>query len=97
MIQTEHPQSFRNILTDIFDDESIDAFQKFMATTKDLMSCYRCAIMEIETKFRVLDERFSLAHDRNPIDDIQSRLKSPESIRDNLLRKNRPFTPESIE
>ena len=97
MIQTEHPQSFRNILTDIFDDESIDAFQKFMATTKDLMSCYRCAIMEIETKFRVLDERFSLAHDRNPIDDIQSRLKSPESIRDKLLRKNLPFTPESIE
>ena len=64
MIQTEHPQSFRNILTDIFDDESIDAFQKFMATTKDLMSCYRCAIMEIETKFRVLDERFSLAHEQ---------------------------------
>ena len=53
--------------------------------------------MEIETKFRVLDERFSLAHDSNPIDDIQSRLKSTESIRDKLLRKNLPFTPESIE
>ena len=61
------------------------------------MSCYRCAIMEIETKFRVLNERFSLQHDRNPIDSIQSRLKSPDSILDKMLRKKLPFTLEAIE
>ena len=53
--------------------------------------------MEIETKFRVLNERFSLQHDRNPIDSIQSRLKSPDSILDKMLRKKLPFTLEAIE
>ncbi len=96
MSQTESSNTLRNKLIDIFDDDSLHSFQQFMASSRDLMSCYRCAIMEIETKFRVLDERFSLAHDRNPID-IQSRLKSPESIRDKLLRKNLPFTLEAIE
>lgn len=97
MTKQESSQTLRSRLTEIFDDQSIETFQKFMDSSKDLMSCYRCAIMEVETKFRVLDERFSLAHDRNPIDDIQSRLKSPESIRDKLLRKNLPFTLEAIE
>lgn len=97
MSQTDSTNTLRDKLIDIFDDDSIQDFQQFMASSKDLMSCYRCAIMEIETKFRVLNERFSLAHDRNPIDDIQSRLKSPESIRDKLLRKNLPFTLEAIE
>lgn len=97
MVQSESSQTLRNKLINIFNDDSLQAFQQFMESSKDLMSCYRCAIMEIETKFRVLDERFSLAHDRNPINDIQSRLKSPESIRDKLLRKDLPFTLEAIE
>ena len=33
----------------------------------NLMVYYKCALMEIETKFRVLNEEFSLEHDRNPI------------------------------
>ncbi len=97
MSKTDTPNALRNKLVNIFDDDSLQSFQQFMASSKDLMSCYRCAIMEIETKFRVLNERFSLTHDRNPIDDIQSRLKSPESIRDKLLRKNLPYTLEAIE
>lgn len=79
------------------DEDSVRSFQKFFASSKDLMSCYRCAIMEVETKFRVLDERFSLAHDRNPIDNIQTRLKSPESIREKLIRKDLPLTLDAIE
>lgn len=81
----------------LIDDESVRNFQKFYSITNDLMSCYRCAIMEIETKFRVLNERFSLAHDRNPIDNIQSRLKSPKSIYEKLIRKNLPLTVQAIE
>ena len=97
MIQPESSQALHSKLINIFGDDSLQTFQQFMASSKDLMSCYRCAIMEIETKFRVLNERFSLAHDRNPINDIQSRLKSPESLRDKLLRKDLPFTLEAIE
>ena len=64
---------------------------------KRLMSYYRCAIMEIETKFMVLDEQFSLRHERNPIDTIKSRLKSPESILEKLNRRGYPKTLSSVE
>lgn len=90
-------QLFPEKLMNALDEETIEAFQRLNATSKDLMSCYRCAIMEIETKFRVLNERFSLYHDRNPIDAIQNRLKSPASILDKMVRKNLPFTLEAIQ
>ena len=44
--------------------------------------------MEVETKFRVLNEQFSLAHDRNPIESIKTRVKSLESITEKLNRRN---------
>ena len=62
-----------------------------------LMSCYRCAILEVETKFRVLNEQFSLQHERNPIESIKSRLKSMESIQEKLQRKGYPMNAESIQ
>ena len=39
----------------------------------ELMMYNRCAIREIETKLRVLDEEFSILADRNPIQTIKSR------------------------
>lgn len=62
-----------------------------------LMAYYRCAMMEIETKFNVLNEEFSLQYDRNPIQDIRTRLKSPDSIFRKLQRKGIEMTAESIE
>jgi putative GTP pyrophosphokinase len=64
---------------------------------KTLMAYYRCAMMEIETKFNVLNEEFSLALDRNPINSIKTRLKSFESIKEKLQRKGLPLKVESIE
>ena len=64
---------------------------------KELMAYYRCAIMEVETKFNVLNEELSLLYDRNPIETVKSRLKSPESIVDKAVRRNIPLTVESIE
>lgn len=62
-----------------------------------LMAYYKCALMEIETKFKVLDEEFSLQHDRNPIESIQTRLKSTDSIIEKMNRKGIPFSTKSIE
>lgn len=70
---------------------------EYFETVQQLMSYYRCAILEVETKFKVLDEQFSVMHERNPIEDIESRLKSPESIFEKLKRKNLPLTINSIE
>ncbi len=62
-----------------------------------LMSYYRCAMMEIETKFRVLDEEYSLLHDRNPISSIKTRLKKLPSIMEKLQRRDLDISMDSIE
>lgn len=62
-----------------------------------LMTYYRCAMMEIETKFNVLNEEYSLAHDRNPISSIKTRLKSFPSIREKLVRKGLEESVSAVE
>lgn len=58
---------------------------------------YKCAIMEVETKFRVLNEEFSLLYDGNPIETIKSRIKSNDSIMRKMIRRGLPFDLDSIE
>lgn len=62
-----------------------------------MMSRYKCAVMEVETKFKVLNEQFSLEYDRNPIEAIKSRVKSIDSIIEKIQRKNIKPTLESVE
>lgn len=71
--------------------------QNYAMPYRELMSYYRCAMMEVETKFNVINEELSLQYDRNPIETIKTRLKSPESILEKLHRKNHPVTVDSIE
>ena len=53
--------------------------------------------MEIETKFKVLNEQYSLQYDRNPIETIKTRLKSMESISRKLAQKGKSFSAKSME
>ena len=61
-----------------------------------LMAYYRCAMMEIETKFKVLNEEFSLQYDRNPINSIKTRLKKLPSIIEKMERKEYPMSVAAI-
>lgn len=61
------------------------------------MSYYECAIMEIETKFRVLNHELSLEYDNNPIESIKTRVKSYDSILKKIRRKNIPLNLQAIE
>ena len=54
-------------------------------------------MMEVETKFNVLNEEFSLRYDRNPISSIKTRLKRPESIIEKLKKNDRPISLASVE
>jgi len=74
-----------------------DSIRSLTTRYKELMAYYRCAMMEVETKFRVLSENLSLEDDRNPIEAIKTRMKSPESIANKLQSRNLPLTIESIE
>ena len=70
----------------------IDSTNEF----KKLMMLYTCALKEITTKFEVLDEEFSVRFNRNPVENIKSRLKSPSSILDKLKRKGLPITVQAV-
>lgn len=61
------------------------------------MTYYKCALMEVETKFNVLNEQFSKLEDYNPIETIKKRLKTPESIAEKMERRGLTFAFENIE
>ena len=62
-----------------------------------LLMQYRCAIREIETKLNVLNDEFSLEHERNPFESIKSRVKEPVSIIEKMKRKGYELTVENVE
>ncbi len=77
--------------------EAMQWVKDYMHPFKSLMVYYKCAMMEIETKFRVMNEELSLLYSRNPIQSVKTRLKSFDSIFEKLNRKGLPKTIESVE
>lgn len=70
--------------------ESTIPFQK-------LMMQYRCAMLEVQTKFEVINNELSLYGDRNPIEFIKSRIKRPVSIMEKMKRKGVDISIDSIQ
>ena len=54
---------------------------------QEVMLQYRCALKALESRMEILNEEFSLRHDRNPIESIKSRLKSPSSIMNKMQKR----------
>jgi len=91
-------KEFFNSLEGIMNSEQAFQFAQEMGMRfNKLMSYYKCAMMEVETKFRVLNEEYSLQHDRNPINSIKSRIKKMQSIKEKLEKRNIPLSILSIE
>lgn len=66
--------------------EMINAFQEQRHFEK-LMQPYRAAIMIVKTKLEIIDQELKFKCEHSPIHNIQSRIKSPQSILDKLERK----------
>jgi len=64
---------------------------------QELTLLYDSAMREVRTKLEILDHEFSLKYDSNPIHHIDSRLKSPASIVEKLIRRGWPVNIESAE
>ena len=79
----------RFIKENLLSDEMIELLKENIMPFNTLMAYYRCAIMEVETKFKVLNEEFSLQYDRNPIESIKSRIKSMDGIFKKAKKKNK--------
>ena len=81
----------------LLSDEFLDFVKYNQLPYERLMTYYRCAMMEVETKFRVLNEEFSLQYDRNPIESIKTRIKSTDSLVRKVRKKNLRMNLESLE
>ena len=58
---------------------------------QEVMLQYRCALKALESRLEILNEEFSLQHDRNPIESMKSRLKSPSSIMNKMHKRGLPL------
>ena len=68
-----------------------------MVDYKELRMIYACAMKEIKTKFEILNTEFNLQYHRNPINSIQTRLKSTASIVEKLVKLNQSVDIDRIE
>ena len=68
-----------------------------MVDYKELRMIYACAMKEIKTKFDILNTEFNLQYHRNPINSIQTRLKSTASIVEKLAKLHQSVDIEHID
>lgn len=63
---------------------------------ESLMFYYVAGIEQITAKLQILNREFQLRNDRNPIEDIKSRVKSAKSIQNKMQRMGVPMTLQNI-
>lgn len=84
-------------LMEAVDAETLEWAQKTSKEFAKRMSYYKCAMLEVETRFHVLNEEYVLEYERTPINSIKSRLKTLPSLREKLERKSIPFDLDIME
>ncbi|SFG55361.1 putative GTP pyrophosphokinase [Lachnospiraceae bacterium C7] len=63
---------------------------------KTVILLYNSALKEVGTKLEILNDEFQHVHQYNPIENIKSRIKSPESIVKKLKRYGYDVTIENM-
>ena len=92
-MNTEADMSLEVLMNSENPEKVLNNMQPFVV----LMMYYECALMEIETKLKVLNTEFTLQHQRNPFESIKSRLKRPMSILEKMHKNGLDITIENIE
>lgn len=57
---------------------------------------YQAGICQLTAKLEILRQEFQACKDRNPIENIETRVKSPESIKGKMERRGFPLTVSSM-
>ena len=96
-MSVKEDEKFRLKMMETVDEETMEWAQKASTEFAKRMSYYKCAMLEVETRFNVLNEEYILEHGRAPVNSIKSRLKTLPSLREKLERKNIPFDVDTME
>ena len=81
----------------LLDVEALDRYEEFTKDMHAVLQKYEAAMREMVVRFEILDRELSLKRNRNPIHHIESRIKSPMSIYDKLLRYGKDPTISNLE
>lgn len=71
-------------------------FYKTAFQFQQIMMIYESAVKQIETKLEILNKEKKVNRQRNPIETIKSRIKSPESIAKKMEKRNLPITFDAM-
>ena len=63
---------------------------------REFLMMYQGAVKEVKTKFEILNDDLSVTYNRNPIEAIKSRIKTPESIVNKMKRKGLDINMSSL-
>ena len=95
-----HTLSMQNDAKPAVDSGSIEQYLEMLHAdfdpVYDMLMDYQCAVMEVETRFNILNNRLSIQGERNPIESIKSRIKELDSIIRKLDKNHWPITIESV-
>ncbi|MFE7083983.1 GTP pyrophosphokinase family protein [Priestia megaterium] len=69
------------------DNVNLTDLKTFRENLSRFMLSYKFAIKEIETKINILNDEFKFIHEYNPIEHVSTRVKSPQSILNKVLKK----------
>jgi len=93
--------SMQNETNQTVDNMNIEQYLEQMHADFDpvysMLLNYQCAVMEVETKFNILNNRLSIQGEHNPIESIKSRVKELDSIIRKLEKNHLPISIESVE
>ncbi|WP_075983622.1 GTP pyrophosphokinase [Bacillus massilinigeriensis] len=75
---------------------SVNDLKEMKVELTRFVMAYRFALDEVNTKINILKDEFNYIHEYNPIEHVNSRVKSPKSILKKMQRKNIGFSLEDI-
>ena len=81
----------------LLDASALDRYEAFTNEMHTVLQKYEAAMREMVVRFEILDRDLSLRRNRNPIHHIESRIKSPISIYDKLIRYGKEPTISNLE
>jgi len=95
VIDLDEKEFYLDAIRDVMPENKEDQIQAVFYSFLELEYLYDSAIELVKAQLNIFDNEFSMRFQRNPIHNVESRIKTPQSIVDKLQRKNMPLTPES--
>lgn len=96
IVDAEPPRLELGRLLELSSDDSLSENRQLRHEFTRFMMRYKFGMEEVVTKISILRDEFTHLHDDNPIENVSSRLKRPDSIVEKMERKGCDPTFESI-